>query len=184
MSVKLQVSKVLRDVVALGGLLTLAAVAIIELLARTVLVLSSLSVLLAVVALVAFVGGLVPGLVSAGITSLYGAYYLSSPDQIFRYRGDDALHLLQLVVAAFAIALTTAILRRPMHASEEKRRHQLELLKAINNSLGEGVYALDREGRVTLVNLAAEQMLGWTEAELLGRVMHDIIHFQYADGRH
>ncbi|GAC1628029.1 MAG: hypothetical protein NVS4B2_08680 [Chloroflexota bacterium] len=49
-------------------------------------------------------------------------------------------------------------------------------------SLGEGVVALDDEGRVTFVNPAAERMLGWTEAELLGQGMHQMTHFRYADG--
>lgn len=61
-------------------------------------------------------------------------------------------------------------------------RHQLDLSAAIIGHLGEGVYALDLEGRVTYMNPAAEQLLGWTEAELLGRDMHQIIHFQRPDG--
>src|ERR1700753_3252575 len=60
--------------------------------------------------------------------------------------------------------------------------HHVELLRAVNNSLGEGVYALDMEGRLTLMNPAAERILGWTEAELLGRKMHEAVHYQRADG--
>lgn len=66
--------------------------------------------------------------------------------------------------------------------AEEMLRRQLDFTRAITNSLGEGVYALDREGRLTFMNRAAEQMLGWTEAELLGKSVHDAIHFQRADG--
>ncbi|HVF50894.1 MAG TPA: PAS domain S-box protein [Pyrinomonadaceae bacterium] len=66
--------------------------------------------------------------------------------------------------------------------AEERLRRQLDFTRAITNSLGEGVYALDREGCVTFMNRAAEQLLGWTEAELLGKNMHDVIHFQRADG--
>jgi PAS domain S-box-containing protein len=65
---------------------------------------------------------------------------------------------------------------------EVDARHHVELLRAVNNSLGEGVYALDMEGRLTLMNPAAERILGWTEAELLGRKMHEAIHYQRADG--
>jgi PAS domain S-box-containing protein len=46
----------------------------------------------------------------------------------------------------------------------------------------EGVYALDRAGRFTFINPAAEQLLGWTEAELLGRDAHPVIHMQRANG--
>src|SRR5439155_16971799 len=41
-------------------------------------------------------------------------------------------------------------------------------------SLGEGVYSLDRDGRVTFMNPAAEQMLGWAESELMGKTMGEL----------
>jgi PAS domain S-box-containing protein len=66
--------------------------------------------------------------------------------------------------------------------SEEELRRQLAFRGAITTQLGEGLYALDGEGRMTFMNPAAERMLGWRESELLGRFTHDIIHFQRADG--
>src|SRR5579885_902996 len=66
--------------------------------------------------------------------------------------------------------------------AEADARHHAELLRAVNNSLGEGVYALDVEGRLTLMNPAAERILGWTSDSLLGRNMHEAIHFLLADG--
>jgi PAS domain S-box-containing protein len=53
---------------------------------------------------------------------------------------------------------------------------------AVMDTMLEGLYVLDAEGRATFVNAAASRLLGWTEAELRGRSMHDTIHFQYADG--
>src|SRR5207247_339983 len=66
--------------------------------------------------------------------------------------------------------------------SEEELRHQLAFNSAITTHLGEGLCAMDREARVTFLNAAAERMLGWRESELLGRFIHDVIHFQRADG--
>jgi PAS domain S-box-containing protein len=66
--------------------------------------------------------------------------------------------------------------------AEEQLRRQLDFTEAITTSLGEGVYALDERGRVTFMNPAAQATLGWTEAELLGQDMHEVIHFQTADG--
>ncbi|MBA3468827.1 MAG: PAS domain-containing protein [Herpetosiphonaceae bacterium] len=51
----------------------------------------------------------------------------------------------------------------------EQVRHQLAFISAITQSLGEGVYAFDRAGRVTYVNPMAEQMLGVESADLLGQ---------------
>jgi PAS domain S-box-containing protein len=50
------------------------------------------------------------------------------------------------------------------------------------DTMVEGLYALDDEGRVAFMNSAAERILGWTEDELRGKPMHDIVHFQHADG--
>ncbi len=66
--------------------------------------------------------------------------------------------------------------------AREQLLRQLGFTRAITDSLGEGVYALDREGRLTFMNPAAERALGWTERELLGRDIHETIHFQLADG--
>lgn len=53
---------------------------------------------------------------------------------------------------------------------------------SILESVGDGIYALDLEGKVTLVNPAAAQMLGYRQSELLGRHMHELIHHTRADG--
>lgn len=66
--------------------------------------------------------------------------------------------------------------------AEEQLRRQLDFTNALTNSLGEGVVAIDRQGRGTFLNPAAAKLLGWTEAELLGRSIHEVIHFQHADG--
>ncbi|HEU5437856.1 MAG TPA: PAS domain S-box protein [Ktedonobacterales bacterium] len=67
-------------------------------------------------------------------------------------------------------------------SAEERQQPLLGLLRAITDHLGEGIYALDSAGCVTFMNPAAERLLGWTEAELLGKDMHATIHFQHADG--
>jgi PAS domain S-box-containing protein len=64
----------------------------------------------------------------------------------------------------------------------EQLQRQLAFTSAITSSLGEGVYALDRAGRFSLVNPAAERMLGWMEADLLGRDAQEVIHVQSANG--
>ncbi|MFI5271726.1 MAG: PAS domain S-box protein, partial [Ktedonobacterales bacterium] len=68
------------------------------------------------------------------------------------------------------------------HSAEESRARLLDFLRAITDNVGEGTYALDREGHVTFMNPAAERMLGWSAVELRGKGMHEVIHFQHADG--
>ena len=65
---------------------------------------------------------------------------------------------------------------------EERLRHQLAFTSAITGHLGEGVFALDRDGRITFANPAAERMLGFREAELLGRNLGELLHARAAEG--
>ena len=71
-----------------------------------------------------------------------------------------------------------------------ERRHQEERISALAafnegalRSLGEGVYTIDCQGLVTSMNPAAEELFGWTFAELRGKKMHDMTHHHYRDGR-
>jgi len=59
--------------------------------------------------------------------------------------------------------------------SEERSRLLLQ-------SAGDGIFGVDREGHVQFMNAAAEEMLGWTAAELQDIGMHDAIHYARADG--
>ncbi len=63
-------------------------------------------------------------------------------------------------------------------------QRQRDFTSAITTSVGEGIYALDGDGLLAFMNPAAEKILGWKESELLGRDMHEVIHFQKADGAH
>ena len=50
-------------------------------------------------------------------------------------------------------------------------------------ALGEGVYGVDLHGRCTFANRTASDLLGYgSQAELIGRHMHDLIHHTRPDG--
>jgi PAS domain S-box-containing protein len=57
------------------------------------------------------------------------------------------------------------------------RKHELVL-----NAVGEGIHALDLQGRIVFENPAAEKMLGWESDELIGKPGHVAIHHSKADG--
>ena len=68
-----------------------------------------------------------------------------------------------------------------VHA-EERLRALINQSNSILESVGDGIYGLDLQGRVTVVNPAAAQMLGYKPQELLGRKIHDVTHHSHADG--
>jgi PAS domain S-box-containing protein len=72
--------------------------------------------------------------------------------------------------------------RRKVARITERLVHSEEFLRAVTQSVATGIYAIDVEGRFTFVNAAAEQALGFTAAELLGRNAHETIHHTKADG--
>jgi len=63
-----------------------------------------------------------------------------------------------------------------------ERKEAEEFRGVVMDNLAEGVFALDADGLVAYLNHAAAQMLDWSEQELLGKPMHEVIHFQRADG--
>ncbi len=165
-----------------GVFLTLAAVTVVELVSRLVHDVPVITAMMAVVAYVAYVDGSRVGVLSAGMTSLYSVFFFSAPGHLFHYSSKHMIWLILLAVSMGAVVMLVGALRQAMYATQEQLQQQVELNRAINDSLGEGLYTLDREGRVTYMNPMAERLLGWTRAELAGKVMHDVIHYQRPDG--
>lgn len=61
--------------------------------------------------------------------------------------------------------------------SKLQTQHQLIL-----DAAGEGVYGLDRDGKVTFSNAAATEILGWKLEDVIGQRSHDVHHHSYSDG--
>jgi PAS domain S-box-containing protein len=72
------------------------------------------------------------------------------------------------------------ILRRD-GAFENAFRKSENRFRAAMNSMSEGLYTIDLQGRLTYINPAAEAMFGWTTG-LLGQRMHDVMHYKHPDG--
>ena len=59
-----------------------------------------------------------------------------------------------------------------------------DMLLQLLESTGEGIYAIDLDGRCTFINRAGAGQLGYTPAELLGHNLHEVAHHSHADGAH
>ena len=69
------------------------------------------------------------------------------------------------------------------------RKNMERRLDAVNRqnallleSVGEGIYGIDLQGNGTFANPAAEKLLGYTAAEMIGQNIHALIHYARADG--
>ncbi len=66
--------------------------------------------------------------------------------------------------------------------AEEAVAEAEERSRLLLQSAGDGIFGVDRDGYVTFMNAAAEELLGWTAAELHGIGMHAAVHYARADG--
>lgn len=64
-----------------------------------------------------------------------------------------------------------------------ERRQAEEIRLTAMNQMAERLFATDEQGRLTYVNNAVTKMLGWTEADLTGKNVHDVIHGQRQDAK-
>jgi PAS domain S-box-containing protein len=67
-------------------------------------------------------------------------------------------------------------------ATERSLRAAGAYQQAITDNMGEGLFTVDTHGRLMYLNRAGEELLGWRSSELLGQVMHDVVHARRPDG--
>ncbi|WP_146237989.1 PAS domain S-box protein [Meiothermus sp. Pnk-1] len=65
---------------------------------------------------------------------------------------------------------------------EQALQESENLLRLTLESIGEGVYGIDAQGRCTFINPVAARLLGYTPKEVLGQEMHALIHHHRPDG--
>jgi PAS domain S-box-containing protein len=66
--------------------------------------------------------------------------------------------------------------------SERELRTARTYLRAVTDSMGQGVYTADNDGRVNYMNPVALELLGWSLPELEGQPAHEVVHRHRADG--
>lgn len=83
--------------------------------------------------------------------------------------------LLQFLLSTLLILVTAWFLYRSQ-VQRQKLLTEKNQLEAITQSMGEGLYVLDKEGNVILVNTVACNMLGYSEQDMLGKKAHYLFH--------
>ena len=67
--------------------------------------------------------------------------------------------------------------------AEEALRYQSEFTQNITDTAAISIFVTDAEGRLTFVNPEALSVFGFSFNEMAGKVLHDLIHHHYPDGR-
>jgi len=68
------------------------------------------------------------------------------------------------------------------HEAEQALHLATRQRELILESVADGIYGIDLEGRLTFINQAGARALGYTPEELTGRDLHEVIHHSHADG--
>lgn len=109
-----------------------------------------------------------------------GLLHLSHTDgeiRVIAYRNKlIAVPGLPSYVLGFGVDITEQV------RAEGRLRTLTRQSDSILESVGDGIFAIDLDGNVTVANAAAAQMLGYKKDELLGRNLHELIHHTRADG--
>jgi len=86
------------------------------------------------------------------------------------------------VDAAEELRVAAARARAELDSSPLTRSSRGGYMKAVADCMGEGLFTLDAEGRVTYMNRAAQELLGRNLGEVYGQVMHELAHHHTAHG--
>jgi len=68
------------------------------------------------------------------------------------------------------------------HEAEQALHVATRQRELILESVGDGIYGIDLEGRITFINVAGAHALGYNPEQLIGRDLHEVIHHSHADG--
>jgi PAS domain S-box-containing protein len=78
--------------------------------------------------------------------------------------------------------IATGIDVTEQRVAEETLRSLVRQSNSILESVGDGIYGIDLDGKCTVINPAALQMLGYKQEEILGHDVHSLFHHTHSDG--
>jgi PAS domain S-box-containing protein len=167
-----------------GALLTVCAMAALELASGTALrVPNPPAILLLTTVFATFSGGLRAGLISAALSWLYLAYFFDEPGPGLAYAGDNLRRLVIWAVSLPAIVVMIANLKhRAECASDDIVRRERERSSALETALADrrrseeslralfdrnlaGMFRSRRDGRILECNAAFVRLLGYRSRE-------------------
>ncbi|HKQ59040.1 MAG TPA: PAS domain S-box protein [Candidatus Eisenbacteria bacterium] len=156
-----------------GPLVTLLTLAGIVALARTPWAVPTPAVVFLVpVVYSAFIGGLVPGLVSAGLGVAFAVLYFSDPGAPLQFSADNLERLIGVALATPAIAVMVGLLKRreqrrvAAQAAGRAGERYRELVEGIDGVVWEADTSAE-PFRFTFVSPRAEQLLGYPASRWL-----------------
>ncbi len=104
--------------------------------------------------------------------------------EIFEDGNEEHIDLIQRIADNVAHGILALRAESAQKKAEEELTISEERSRLLLQAAGEGIFGVDKEGHVTFVNPAVEEMLGFSRDELMGQKVHPIIHHSFANGSH
>jgi PAS domain S-box-containing protein len=95
---------------------------------------------------------------------------------------DDNIISLHRVAAALSHGILALRSEEARKAAVADLEHAEERSRLLLDSAGEGIFGVGTDGCVMFINPAGAEMLGYTQSELLGVNVHDVVHHTRKDG--
>jgi len=124
------------------------------------------------VILSAVLGGFGPGLTATIIAAIFSAYTME-PEHSFHIAKQYDLLLWALSIFT---SVLICVLSEFLHKTRQQTEARRQLLAVTLASIGDAVISTDRQGRVTFLNPAAEQLTGWLQKEALGQPLKTVFN--------
>ncbi len=134
-----------------------------------------------------------PPVVSSSIT--FGLFLVAAIIRVWRLpitgsttllSGLWVLVLVCVTIRQGLLIVDNEALRRDLEHRVDERTTELQDLtrtsQTMLESVGDGIYGVDPQGRITFVNPSAANMLGYPEQDLIGAQAHDFFHCDQPDG--
>lgn len=135
----------------------------------------------------AWIGGLIPGLISTIASALIVWWFFIPPQ--FSFSIGSPMMLVSIFMFcimgglfSFTLGRLRALIRQADQTNDILRASEAYLSVTLN-AIGDGVMSTDAQGCVVRLNPVAEQLTGWLQAEAAGRPASEIFHIVSKDTR-
>lgn len=121
------------------------------------------------------------------VHELFQELKLPPYDEIARFTLEDAIKkywywaLLALLTLLLMGVVISAVIRRNRGLKRVQRRME-RYYERILDSVSDGIFGVDLEGKCTFANQAMSALTGWRVDELIGKNSHRMLHHSHADG--
>ena len=140
---------------------------------------SAFAVFFAAVLIAAWVGGVGPGLMSLAILHVIDARWFHNPSKpLWEANVTSIVRVSAFYVVAMLVGVLSQMRRSAQGRALEQQREatsQRERLRATLTCMADGVVVTDLQGRLTLMNPAAEEMTAWGNEEANGKTWWEVI---------